>query len=464
MAVQAALGSDIALAFDECTPYHADRDYTGALDRAHPPLARSLPRLARATRARRPGGVRDRPGRRPRGPAPRVGRAVSAAARRRDRDRRHARPRQARDARRARDDRARMLPADAPKHLLGIGEPDDLLDGIALGHRPLRLRGADPPRPPRDGAGAAARGAVSLRRQPGRVRARRGGRSSRAARARPALPTRRAYLHYLSRAEELTAARLLTLHNLAFLERLVAGAREAIRARALRRATGEAHPRQERHGRRGSSAPAGPDQRRLLRVLVDEVLDRPGSGLSIVVLDHLPEVGVLAGVGEQQDAPRRSPRRAARSAAGCRSRGRRGSRPSAAGAAPAAPGAAAAVRGAAPAGSPAPARPASPGRARDAGSPRSSRRAQHVRSAARRRAVARLAAGEPGLERPRELARRRVAHRGVALERAQDGASRASRGRRGRRRSAAAGARSRAGSRARRGSSPPRAGAPVSSW
>src|ERR671921_2857706 len=28
MEVQAALGSDVALAFDECTPFHADRDYT----------------------------------------------------------------------------------------------------------------------------------------------------------------------------------------------------------------------------------------------------------------------------------------------------------------------------------------------------------------------------------------------------------------------------------------------------
>ena len=41
----------------------------------------------------------------------------------------------------------------------------------------------------------------------------------------------RAYLHYLSRAEAPTAARLLTLHNLTFLERLVAGAREAIVAK-----------------------------------------------------------------------------------------------------------------------------------------------------------------------------------------------------------------------------------------
>jgi queuine tRNA-ribosyltransferase len=39
----------------------------------------------------------------------------------------------------------------------------------------------------------------------------------------------RAYVHFLSRAKELTGVRLLVLHNLAYLERLVRGAREAIR-------------------------------------------------------------------------------------------------------------------------------------------------------------------------------------------------------------------------------------------
>ena len=47
MAVQAALGSDIALVFDECTPFHVDPRLHRALDRAHPPLARALPALAR---------------------------------------------------------------------------------------------------------------------------------------------------------------------------------------------------------------------------------------------------------------------------------------------------------------------------------------------------------------------------------------------------------------------------------
>ena len=43
----------------------------------------------------------------------------------------------------------------------------------------------------------------------------------------------RAYLHYLAKAKELTGARLLTLHNLTYMERLTAGARAAIGAGGL---------------------------------------------------------------------------------------------------------------------------------------------------------------------------------------------------------------------------------------
>ena len=43
MAVQAALGSDIALVFDECTPFHVDRDYTQrSTERTHRWLRRCL--------------------------------------------------------------------------------------------------------------------------------------------------------------------------------------------------------------------------------------------------------------------------------------------------------------------------------------------------------------------------------------------------------------------------------------
>ena len=40
----------------------------------------------------------------------------------------------------------------------------------------------------------------------------------------------RDYLNYLSRSQELTAVRLLALHNLTYMERLAAGARDAIAA------------------------------------------------------------------------------------------------------------------------------------------------------------------------------------------------------------------------------------------
>ena len=43
MEIQAALGSDIALAFDECTPFHVDREYTArSMERTHRWLDRCI--------------------------------------------------------------------------------------------------------------------------------------------------------------------------------------------------------------------------------------------------------------------------------------------------------------------------------------------------------------------------------------------------------------------------------------
>src|SRR5256714_6687377 len=43
MEVQAALGSDVALAFDECTPFHAEREYTRrSMERTHRWLNRCI--------------------------------------------------------------------------------------------------------------------------------------------------------------------------------------------------------------------------------------------------------------------------------------------------------------------------------------------------------------------------------------------------------------------------------------
>jgi queuine tRNA-ribosyltransferase len=120
-----------------------------------------------------------------------------------------------------------LLPTDAPKHLLGIGEPDDLLDGIALGIDLFDC--AVPTRLGRHGMALAPLPDARFRLN---VRG-----AELAADQRPLVDGcpcpacrrhTRAYLHYLSRAEELTAVRLLSLHNLTYLERLVCGAREAI--------------------------------------------------------------------------------------------------------------------------------------------------------------------------------------------------------------------------------------------
>jgi queuine tRNA-ribosyltransferase len=121
------------------------------------------------------------------------------------------------------------LPPDAPKHLLGIGEVDDLLAGIALGIDVFDC--AVPTRLARHGVAVAPdpdqRFRLDLRKA--------GWEGDR----RPLVEgcpcpacTRhdRDYVSYLSRAEELTAVRLLVLHNLTYMERLTAAAREAIAA------------------------------------------------------------------------------------------------------------------------------------------------------------------------------------------------------------------------------------------
>ena len=57
------------------------------------------------------------------------------------------------------------LPADRPRYLMGVGRPEDLLEAVAPGHRPVRLRDAHPQRPQRHGlyrrrAAAAAQLAI----------------------------------------------------------------------------------------------------------------------------------------------------------------------------------------------------------------------------------------------------------------------------------------------------------------
>jgi queuine tRNA-ribosyltransferase len=124
------------------------------------------------------------------------------------------------------------LPPEAPKHLLGIGEPDDLIEGVARGIDLFDC--AVPTRLARHGMALApapdSRYRIDLARAA--FADNRGPLVEGCPCATCARHTR-AYLHYLTRAEPPTAAGMLTVHNLAYLQGLVRGARDAIRAGRL---------------------------------------------------------------------------------------------------------------------------------------------------------------------------------------------------------------------------------------
>jgi len=228
MEVQARLGSDIALAFDECTPFHADREYTASsTERTHRWLDRCLAWHGEHGPERQAvfgivqGGVHEDLRRES---AERVsaagvdGLAIGGTL---GRDKAEMREVLAMTA--------PLLPEEAPKHLLGIGEVDDLLTGIALGLDVFDC--AVPTRLARHGVALVPDPANRFRldlRKSGHE-----GDRNPIADGCPCPACRRHdrdYLSYLSRAEELTAVRLICLHNLTYMHELVAGARAAITA------------------------------------------------------------------------------------------------------------------------------------------------------------------------------------------------------------------------------------------
>jgi queuine tRNA-ribosyltransferase len=230
MTVQAALGSDIALVLDECTPFHATREYTArSMERTHRWLARCLDWHERHGPEGQvvygivQGGVEH---------DLRMASTDAVAASRCDGiaiggslGQVKAQMHEVVDWTTLELDR---VAPDRPRHLLGIGEVDDLLAGVRQGIDTFDC--AVPTRLGRHG--------VALVPDPG-------GRwrvdlvKSRWKRSRepildgcpcPACSAgfSRGYLHYLLRAHELTGPRLVTLHNLSFMARLMADLRRAI--------------------------------------------------------------------------------------------------------------------------------------------------------------------------------------------------------------------------------------------
>jgi queuine tRNA-ribosyltransferase len=230
MAVQAALHSDIALVFDECTPFHVDRSYTErSTERTHRWLERCLRWHAEH------------------GPADQLVYGIVQGGVYEDMRRASAQAVAASGC----DgiaiggslgaEKAQMYEVvgyavaelggeheQRPRHLLGIGDVDDLIRGVELGIDTFDC--AMPTRLGRHGTALvhdpANRWRVDLTKSIWRTS------------KEPLMEdcachacTRglsRAYLSYLARAGELTGMRLLTEHNLAFLARLMADLRQAI--------------------------------------------------------------------------------------------------------------------------------------------------------------------------------------------------------------------------------------------
>jgi queuine tRNA-ribosyltransferase len=225
MEIQRLLGSDIVMAFDECTPYPATRaEATASM------------RLSMRWAARSREAFGDRPGHAlfgiQQGSVIPELRAESAAALRAIGFDGYAIGGLAVGEGQAAmfqvlDAVPDQLP-DGPRYLMGVGKPEDIVGAVT--------RGIDmfdcvlPTRSGRTGQAFTRRGTVNLKN------------ARHAADARPLDPDcgcpacqsySRGYLHHVVRAGEIIAAMLLTWHNLHYYQELMAGLRAAIAAGEL---------------------------------------------------------------------------------------------------------------------------------------------------------------------------------------------------------------------------------------
>jgi len=234
MEVQAALGSDIALVFDECTPFNVTRDYTArSTERTHRWLDRCLAWHAehgspdQAVYGIVQGGVHEDLRR---ASAQEVvargtfGIAIGGSLG---------------------QEKAQIyevtgwaideLPEDRPRHLLGIGEIDDLVRGVELGIDTFDC--VTPTRLGRHGHALVADPGGRFRVDLTAARHRTSEEPIEDGCPCPACAAghSRGYLRYLAKNREHTGQRLLTLHNLTYLARVMRDLREAIAAGTLDR-------------------------------------------------------------------------------------------------------------------------------------------------------------------------------------------------------------------------------------
>lgn len=116
-----------------------------------------------------------------------------------------------------------LLPADKPRYLMGVGEPEDLLSGIEAGIDMFDC--VSPTRLGRHGVAYTANGKLNIRNSEFRTDF---SPLDKGCDCYTCKNHTRAYLAHLIRENELLGARLMSQHNLRFLVRLVHGARKAI--------------------------------------------------------------------------------------------------------------------------------------------------------------------------------------------------------------------------------------------
>ena len=230
MSVQAALGSDIALTFDECTPFHVSRDYTArSMERTHRWLDRCLrwhadhgPR-SQVVYGIVQGGVEH---------DLRIESSAAVAASVSDGiaiggslGREESQMREVVSWTTAELER---LAPERPRHLLGIGDIEGLIGGAELGVDTFDC--ALPTRLGRHGVALVPDPGGRWRLDLVKARWRESEDPILDGCPCPACAGgfTRAYLHYLLRAGELTALRLVTLHNLSYLARLMEDLRAGI--------------------------------------------------------------------------------------------------------------------------------------------------------------------------------------------------------------------------------------------
>jgi queuine tRNA-ribosyltransferase len=233
MAVQRALGSDIVMIFDECTPYPATPQQAGDSMR----LSLRWAERSKKAFADNPnalfgivqGGMY--PELRAESAAGLValgfdGYAIGGLA--------VGEPFEERA--RVLDDTLPMLPTDKPRYLMGVGKPHDIVDAVG--------RGVDmfdcvmPTRNARNGFLFTRTGVLKIRN---------------AVHARDTRPIdsdcacytcqhySRAYLRHLDKCNEILGSRLATIHNLHYYQQLMSELRAAIKAGTLEQYTADFH-------------------------------------------------------------------------------------------------------------------------------------------------------------------------------------------------------------------------------